>query len=115
MISKYFTAAGIAMVFAVLFSCSDKDLSDIDCSNIASTYSTDIKPIISNNCTLSGCHAAGSPNGDFTTYTGLKSVADNGKLNEQVIIDKKMPPSGPLSLDDRKKIKCWLNNGAPNN
>jgi len=75
-----------------------------------------IKPIINANCTSSSCHGAGSSNGDYTTYAGLKAKADNGSLDERVLQKKDMPKSAPaLSLDDRKKIKCWLLNGAPNN
>jgi hypothetical protein len=105
----------IALLIAIVPSCKKDDLSDIDCSTIPASYNTDIKPLISSNCNTSGCHDASSSHGNFTTYLGLKLEADNGKLNQTVIIEKSMPPSGPLSLEDRKKIKCWLNQGAPNN
>lgn len=106
-------AAGI-MLAIVLNSCKD-DLGNIDCSSISSSYSTAIKPLIDANCTTAGCHNAGSTRGDFTVYSGLKAVADAGTLEEKVINEKSMPPSGALSVDDRKKIKCWLEAGAPNN
>ena len=85
-------------------------------SSINSAYNANIKPIITANCTfIGGCHAAGSAYGDLSTHAGLKAKVDNGSLNTRVLVDKNMPPSGALSLDDRKKIKCWINNGAPNN
>lgn len=110
------------LLFTVLalltVTCKKKDedsLDNVDCSTISSAYSSSIKPIMTAKCTSSGCHNAGSANGDFTTYAGLKAKADNGSLNSRVLVGKSMPPTGPLPLDELKKIKCWLNAGAPNN
>lgn len=102
-------------IVALPWIACNKDLSNIDCGSIPATYATDVKPIITANCSTSGCHGAGSHNGDFTTYAGLKTVADNGQLDNRVNVARDMPPSSQLSLDDRKKIKCWINNGALNN
>jgi hypothetical protein len=112
MIRPLLLAPAIAMI--LLASCKD-DMDDLDCSTIASAYNADIKPIITNNCATAGCHVTGSAQGDFSTYNGIKTAADNGKLEQRVIHDKNMPPSGPLPLDHRKKIKCWLEAGAHNN
>ncbi len=102
--------------FLVFISCNKKnDLNNLDCSKINSGYSSSIKPIIEGNCLSSGCHNSGSVNGDFTTYAGLKAKADNGTLDNRVIQNKSMPPSGTLHIDNLKKIKCWLNSGALNN
>ena len=107
-------AAAFAIALLSFFSCKD-EMGDLDCSSISSAYNADMKPLIANNCNTSGCHGTGSSQGDFTTYNGLKAVADNGKLEEMVIHEKKMPPSNPLPLDDRKNLKCGLEAGAPNN
>ena len=96
-------------------SCRKDEYKKLDCSTINAKYNADIKPIINANCTSSGCHDAGSGNGDYTTYSGLKIKVDNSSLSSRVLYDKNMPPNGALSLDDRNKIKCWLDNGAPNN
>lgn len=106
--------AFIGLVFGCKKNKKD-DLNNLDCSKINSSYSSDIKPIIAANCLSSGCHNAGSANGDLTTYTGLKAKADNGSLDNRVIQQRNMPPSGSLAIDDLKKIKCWLNSSAPNN
>ncbi|MBL7913346.1 MAG: hypothetical protein JNJ41_19945 [Bacteroidia bacterium] len=103
----------------LLSNCKKKekkdDLNNLDCSAINSGYSSDIKPIIAANCNSSGCHNAGSANGDLTTYNGIKAKVDNGSLDNRVIQQRTMPLSGSLAMDDLKKIKCWLNSGAPNN
>jgi hypothetical protein len=96
--------------------CKKDDLKNLDCSTVPATYNADVKPLVASQCATSGgCHGIGSSHGNFSDYSGLKIIADNGSLESKTIKDKSMPPSGALSLDDRKKIKCWLNNGSPNN
>jgi hypothetical protein len=105
----------LIVLFALIYSCKKNNEEEINCSGVSPSYNTEIKPIINSNCLSSGCHNAGSVNGDFTTYDGLKTVASSGALEKRVVIDKTMPATGPLSLADRKKIKCWISSGAANN
>lgn len=96
--------------------CNNEDpLDNIDCTVVNASYSANISPIINANCISSGCHNIGSTVGDLTTYNGLKAKVNNGSLSSRVVQQKNMPPSQPLSLDNLKKIKCWINSGAPNN
>ena len=114
MIRHFLIVLGFA--FALIVACQkEKEEEIIDCSDVSPSYNADIKPIINPNCLSSGCHNAGSNNGDFTTYDGLKVVVLSGALEKRVVTDKTMPPSAPLFLGDRKKIKCWIEAGAPNN
>lgn len=111
--NKVYTISFI--LITLFFSCKKEDQEVIDCSNTTSRYTNEVKPIINASCLSSGCHNAGSNNGDYTTYAGLKAVASSGALQNRVIDNKTMPPSQPLSLEDRKKIKCWIDAGAQNN
>lgn len=72
------------------------------------TYSGFVKPLLDSKCGTS-CHAT------YMNYNGLKVVVDNGKFNDRVIVKADMPPAGPLSPQDRDKLKKWLDAGAPNN
>jgi hypothetical protein len=100
----------------VFQTCRKDDLKNLDCTPIAATYSANIKPLVTTECAASSsCHGAGTSNSNYTTYAGLKAVADDGSLEKKVIKDKSMPPSGALPIDNRKQIKCWLNNGSQNN
>ncbi|MDP1801555.1 MAG: hypothetical protein Q8L81_09395 [Bacteroidota bacterium] len=76
-----------------------------------------IHPVIIANCTSSGCHNAGSTNGDYTTYAGvLAKVNANGAFKSRVISGgTPMPPSGRLAQAKLDSIQCWLDKGAPNN
>ena len=103
----------IALVAILPYACITHKKATLDCSTIESKYTSDILPIIRDNCYK--CHGAGSNKGDFTTYAGIKNMVDNGELENEVLKKQEMPPSGPLPEEQRKKIRCWLNNGAPNN
>lgn len=93
----------------LLGSCSDNK---VDCSTV--TYSQTIVPILSNSCMGSSCHGAGSANGDYTAYAGIRAKVDNGSFKDRVLDKKNMPPNG-LSKEDLNKMKCWFDAGAPNN
>ncbi|MFL5754545.1 MAG: hypothetical protein ACJ76F_14120 [Bacteroidia bacterium] len=103
-------------IIFLLSTCKKKnEFKHLDCSKIDSKYSTAIKSIISSNCTLSGCHDGSSSASNLTTYDKVKPFVDNGQFNEQVIKTKAMPQNRSLSQDERNKIKCWLDDGGPNN
>lgn len=79
------------------------------------TYSNSIQAIANTNCAISGCHTGVNPTGGIKleTYQQLKSIADNGKLGSRTLVEKDMPPSGPLSNCDLEAIQVWINTGAP--
>lgn len=78
------------------------------------SYKDDVVPIINTYCIA--CHSANNGViGDFSTYNGLKTDADNGTLNLRVLVLKDMPQGTPMSDELRNKISCWLKQGAANN
>jgi hypothetical protein len=80
------------------------------------SYSVNIVPILTANCSSIGaCHGSGSSNGDYTTHTALKSAADNGTLNNRVVVVRDMPGTINLSEEAIGKIDCWIKQGALNN
>lgn len=93
------------------------DVNACDTSDVS--YTRDIQPVIQNYC--ASCHSASSPSGGvvLTTFQGVKTVADNGKLVGSVFHlpgHYAMPPSGVKLPDcDLQKIKTWVDKGAPNN
>jgi len=81
-------------------------------------YAVDIKPIIDTKCATPGCHEpAGTGNGDFTVFSGVQSKVDNGTIITRVYGAKDMPSAGSpqLTADELSNLKCWLDQGAPNN
>jgi len=91
------------------------------------SFTSDIIPIFSSNCALSGCHVAGGKNPDLTTANAYKSLTDGSYYkagdpdNSTIMLwltGKKSPVmplgSGP-NADINAKIYAWINQGAKNN
>ncbi|MFL5764570.1 MAG: hypothetical protein ACJ77K_11565 [Bacteroidia bacterium] len=82
------------------------------------SFSTDIQPIINAKCATAGCHVSGGTGpGDFTLYLDLKGKIDGGIFKHRVFDLKDMPQAGspPLTEDEIHRLKCWVEQGAPNN
>lgn len=115
--------AAISVFFAAILICScTKDKGSLPggiilsgCDSLNVTYSAVIKPIINTKCAIAGCHVSTFASANYTSYAGVKEKVDNGSFNNRVFVKGDMPLSGSLSDDERKKIKCWLEAGAPDN
>jgi hypothetical protein len=89
------------------------------CDTFNITFAGSVKPILQNNC--QGCHSGSAPSGgiDLSAHAGAQAVALNGKLYGAVSHSAgytPMPQGGnQLSLCDIRKIKLWIDAGAPNN
>jgi len=89
---------------------------NLNCDTLTNiTYTNSIQAIANTNCAISGCHTGVNPTGGIVleTYQQMKSIADDGKLGNRVLVQQNMPPSGPLSTCDLEAIQVWINNGAP--
>ncbi len=91
--------------------------SGCDTTNVA--YSTNIKPLIANNCL--GCHSGSNPGGGIglSTFQDVRAIADNGKLFGTI---NHLPGFSPMPRNGNKLSDCqirmvtlWINQGAPNN
>jgi hypothetical protein len=85
------------------------------------SYSTELQPLWTSNCALSGCHVAGSQAPYLTpdvSYKQLMSGYVNTTYPEQsklyIAINGIMQVHIPLA-SDRQKVYDWIRNGAPNN
>ncbi|MFT4644171.1 MAG: hypothetical protein ACI8ZX_000572 [Planctomycetota bacterium] len=101
---KYFLYLFLA---SSLVAC--KDVSEV-CVDTNYTYNDEIKTIIDNNCSTSGCHSQGAYIGDYTTYDGMKSIFD-GEFEDRVIDKGNMPKGFTLNFGDKSKLECWMENG----
>lgn len=87
------------------------------CDTSSVTFSGSIKSIIQNKC--QGCHSGSAPSGgyDFTTYAGVSAAKTKlyGAVNHMSGF-KPMPQGGnKLPFCEIRKIKIWVDAGAPNN
>lgn len=65
-------------------------------------------------CAIGGCHDAASTNvgGPFTSYSLI--FAKRSTIKSQIVAGI-MPQTGSLTPDQKNKIICWIDAGAPNN
>ena len=85
------------------------------CAGLTVKFATEVQPIINSTCaTSTSCHAAGSVNsgGPLTDYNLIFAKRSNIKFQ---IENGLMPKGGSLTTDQKNKIICWINSGAPNN
>jgi hypothetical protein len=83
-------------------------------------FTTDILPIFTSNCAISGCHdGGGESHMALNSYTDISRNVTPGNPDGsriyQTIIAKwgnRMPPSKPLSIENREKIRIWIEQGA---
>jgi hypothetical protein len=105
----------ITLVFC-FFACSKDDVNSVECDGSNLTYNSGVSSIINSNCNASGCHNSGSPNGNFTSFSGLQGVIGNGTFNSRVLTKQDMPQgSATLTQSQLNKLKCWVDNGFPEN
>lgn len=83
-----------------------------DCSTTKS-FAGDVSPLIQSYCAInSGCHAAGSRDGVYTTY---QQVYNDRSAIRRSVANYTMPEGRSMSTEDRNTILCWIDNGAANN
>jgi len=80
------------------------------CDSTKVLYCDEMKLFFDQSCALSGCHNAGSSNGDFTTLAGIKAKIN--VVKDRAIVVKDMPPSGPLSDTKINTLSQWITEGA---
>ena len=91
----------------------------VSCDANVFTFSGAVKPIVTTYCI--GCHSGATANGgvDLSTYSGVKTVADNGVLIKVINHAPNFPamPQNGNKLNDCKieQIQKWIDNGAQNN
>lgn len=97
-----------------------------NCSPDSVYFANQVLPIISSNCTMSGCHdnITHADGVNLTTYTSIMRYvragnATDSKLYEVIIKTNgdRMPPApmSPLSAAQKSLIQQWINQGAKNN
>ena len=100
----------------LLIACQKENIpiaTDIDCSTV--TYAAVIEPMVRQSCGGSDCHGTNARYGDMMTYTKLKPYINDGSFRKEVLDNQTMPEGANMTSQELGQIKCWLDNGAPNN
>lgn len=99
---------------------NEEDLYNCTVDPATTKYSTTIKSILNSYGCIS-CHSAGALSGtyDLSTHAGLKKAVDNNRLLGAINHSPgfiAMPLGGSkMSACDIRKVKAWVDAGAPNN
>ena len=105
------------LFFSVLSCRHDDDLSQYP----VVCFESDILPIFQTGCAISGCHDGLNESYDLSSYNGIKmgvTPGDPMKSSAYTVLSKIwspesfMPPDRPLSLENRSRIKVWIEQGA---
>ena len=100
---------------------ADKLYPNSTCDTVKMIFSSNIKPILTNNCLNQGCHTTANPFASIVldTYSGATAtIAGNKLINALKYItggSKNMPPAGKISDCDISKVEAWIKRGAPEN
>lgn len=93
------------------------------CSPDSIYFVNEIMPIISSNCTMSGCHDQASHKDGvvLTTYANILRYVNPGNASDSKLYtminrtdNDRMPPppQAPIPQDQKNKIYKWINQGA---
>lgn len=93
---------------------------DADCDTTNVRFSTSVMPVIESRC--KGCHSGTSPQGGIalTNFAQVKATVNNGSLWGSITHASgftAMPyPAGSAKMPDCdiRKVKIWIDKGAPN-
>lgn len=94
-------------------------LTNSACDTTGVTYNGTVAPLMQSQCV--SCHNASFASGNIAldTYTGVKTSALNGSLYGSINYSggfSPMPQGGnKMNACSIKKIKAWVDAGAPNN
>ncbi|MEP7262906.1 MAG: hypothetical protein ABI772_00335 [Bacteroidota bacterium] len=84
-----------------------------NCDTTVTGYAAKISPVMSANCAIPGCHVAGGNPPDLTNYTNVS--ANSALIMTRAVVQKDMPPAGPMSACDILAVQRWIENGSLNN
>ena len=78
------------------------------------SYDSSVKPIIMNNCAVSGCHDGSTAQTNFSIFSNVKSSASAIKSRTQ---NKSMPKGANRTISQAEidAIACWVDDGALDN
>lgn len=112
----------MSLFFFMTFNFSCKHESEIIDTFPEICFEAQVLPVLQNNCALSGCHDGLNEEANYklTAYPDIIKAVDPGNPSGSPLytslIDKWsddiMPPSQPLSLENRTIIRIWIEQGA---
>jgi hypothetical protein len=124
--SRFFKVVFASMALCLaMTSCYYDNVEELypntDCDTTDVSYTLEIRPLLDQSCSYSGCHGGPTPAAllDLNDYSEVKKIADNGqfesRINRDVSDPQLMPPAGKLGSCQIETIEAWINQGALEN
>ena len=111
----------LALTSLLLYSCVDHNIvqSSSGClSNDEISYSSQVRPIVVSNCTLSTCHdgtmGAELDWRDAAAFQA-KAASVKDRITRPLGVEGHMPKNNTLSPSQIQTIVCWVDQGAQKN
>lgn len=107
--------AFILFLSLIMTSCSESVIEEVIITEPVN-YTSDVAPIISNNCLP--CHAGSSPSAglNLETYTNVRNATQNGNLLARInSASNPMPQSGQMAPALIATIEQWATDGYVEN
>lgn len=82
---------------------------DISDDDTEIDYQTQVKPILTTNCTLSNCHDGSTSLPNFTLD---QNVLDRLSSIQSEVESNSMPRGRTLSFEDKNTLLSWINQGG---
>ncbi len=86
----------------------------VNCDSVQAKFTANVLPLISSKCSTPTCHD-GAAAGGFVLQNYIQVSGAKDRIKARVVVQKSMPPTGALLPAEINTIKCWLQNGTPNN
>ena len=115
MYTKHLITAIVSLVLLSILACTTDQVAQPEPCLEVKTYDEAIREIVRNKCNFSGCHDGASGVGNYNTYLGILRTLENGEFRRQVVVSKSMPQTGSLTEEEFELLKCWSENGYPEN
>ena len=123
-IIKLFGMVAVMGILLTLPSCYNDSYSNLypqngNCDTTHVTYSQEVWPVISANC--SGCHGGSTPAGNISLskYSEIVTSVNKGRFLGSIRHDQGYSPmpkgGGRLDACTLKHIEIWINDGMPEN
>jgi hypothetical protein len=115
MFTKHLTTRIFSLLLLSILACTTDQVAQPEPCLEVKTYNEAIREIVRNKCNFSGCHDGASGVGNYNTYLGILRTLENGEFRRQVVVSKSMPQTGSLTEEEFELLKCWSENGYPEN
>ena len=116
MVRKYLRLIWIgSLVVLLLYNCTKDIVPEPVKCDLVVTFADGVQEVLRKKCNSSGCHDGSSGVGNYNSFKNMEGVIDNGLFRQEVFVRRTMPKEGDLTPEEFELLRCWSDNGFPEN